>query len=441
VFDNFETVSNPVQVYNWIDTYIRTPNKVLITSRFREFKGDYDVDVFGMEEEEAFSLISQFSSYLEIGHLITADVKDAIFKDSDGHPYVIKLLLSEIARQGKYVRADRVLATKDEILDALFERSFVKLSPGAQLIFLTLSSWRSLIPRVAIEAVILRQANEAIDVEAALTELKQSSFIEVIADEDESQDFILVPLSAATFGKRRLEVSPFKISVEANVQLLLFFGAGQKSDIRHGILPRIERFFKRVSAETAKDPQKLDHYLPMLEYMSRRIGHGWFILSQLYEERGLAGDITRAIDTTRKFIEANRSEPGSKREGWQRIARLAKAIGDTNAEMQGMLEQSLIEDAPFETISETANRVNNMFRWQSLPIAVDERKLIAEKLLGVASTRFGEADATDLSRFAWLALNIGDKERAKEYTERGLQIQSDNEYCLRLAERQAIESM
>jgi len=38
VFDNFETVSNPVQTYNWIDTYIRTQNKVLITSRFREFR-------------------------------------------------------------------------------------------------------------------------------------------------------------------------------------------------------------------------------------------------------------------------------------------------------------------------------------------------------------------------------------------------------------------
>ena len=37
VFDNFETVRGPSELYSWIDTYIRLPNKVLITSRIREF--------------------------------------------------------------------------------------------------------------------------------------------------------------------------------------------------------------------------------------------------------------------------------------------------------------------------------------------------------------------------------------------------------------------
>ena len=41
VFDNFETVRNAVDDYATIDAHVRLPNKVLITSRFRDFKGDY----------------------------------------------------------------------------------------------------------------------------------------------------------------------------------------------------------------------------------------------------------------------------------------------------------------------------------------------------------------------------------------------------------------
>jgi hypothetical protein len=52
--------------------------------------------------------------------------------------------------------------------------------------------------------------------------------------------------------------------------------------------------------------------------------------------------------------------------------------------------------------------------------------------------RLGEADATDLSRFAWLCLSVGNSEKAKQYTLKGLQLDPSNEYCLRLAERQGL---
>ena len=32
VFDNFETVQNPPELFTWLDTYIRLPNKILITA-------------------------------------------------------------------------------------------------------------------------------------------------------------------------------------------------------------------------------------------------------------------------------------------------------------------------------------------------------------------------------------------------------------------------
>ena len=49
--------------------------------------------------------------------------------------------------------------------------------------------------------------------------------------------------------------------------------------------------------------------------------------------------------------------------------------------------------------------------------------------------RKAEADATDLSRLAWLYLHLHDSRRASEIVEEGLVIDPENEYCNRLARR------
>ncbi len=65
VFDNFETLTNPEEIFEWLNTYIRNPNKILITSRIsRNFKADYPIEIRGMEEEESRELIKIFSSKL-----------------------------------------------------------------------------------------------------------------------------------------------------------------------------------------------------------------------------------------------------------------------------------------------------------------------------------------------------------------------------------------
>jgi len=436
VFDNFETVGSPVQVYNWVDTYIRNPNKVLITSRFREFKGDYAVDVLGMEEEEALDLIRQVSLHIGVENIVDDKAAAEIYRESDGHPYVIKILLGEIARLKRLVQIERVIAGKDEILDALFDRSFSKLSPAAQLVFFTLSSWRSVIPKVAVEAVMLRPANEKLDVEKALDELEQSSFIEIISEAEDNQQFISVPLSAAVFGKKRLEISPMKVSVEANIQLLLFFGAGQRSDMHHGIAPRIERFFKRVAAETSSDESKLNQYLPILEYLSRRYAKGWLLLSRLYEERyGNSQNSDAALEAVRRFIEASKENADDRNAGWQRLVGLAKAKGDVITEIQGMIEISSLPNSSFDAISDSANRLNILSKSQDSHLAYDERKLLSEKLLKIAEDRIEEANATDLSRLAWLCLGLDRPERAANFVSKGLSLDCENEYCMRLAER------
>ncbi len=173
VFDNFETVRGPSELYSWIDTYIRLPNKVLITSRIREFKGDYPIEVLGMNEEESEELINATARTLGIGNLLTEDYKHELYQEASGHPYVMKVLLGEVAKAGKLSKIERIIATIDDILDALFERTYSGLSPVAKRVVLTLCSWRSTMPLLALEAVLLRPTNERMEV-ANAAEVKRT---------------------------------------------------------------------------------------------------------------------------------------------------------------------------------------------------------------------------------------------------------------------------
>ncbi|MCH7687531.1 MAG: hypothetical protein IH899_12760, partial [Planctomycetes bacterium] len=89
VFDNFETVKNPAEAFAWIDTFVRPPNKVLITTRKREFAGDYPVTVTGMTQDECDELIDKVSSTLGVTNHISESYREELYRETDGHPYVI----------------------------------------------------------------------------------------------------------------------------------------------------------------------------------------------------------------------------------------------------------------------------------------------------------------------------------------------------------------
>ena len=79
--------------------------------------------------------------------------------------------------------------------------------------------------------------------------------------------------------------------------------------------------------------------------------------------------------------------------------------------------------------------MNSLLRENALSVDKDERRILAERLLGVLEARKGEADADDFSRMAWLAMNMGQKARAKVFVDLGLAGDPMNPYCLSLRER------
>ena len=435
VFDNFETVRNPRELYAWIDTYIRRPNKALITTRFREFKGDYDVGVPGMSEAECEKLIRQTAYTLGIGNLLTTDYIGELYREADGHPYVVKVLLGEVAKSGKLLKVDRIIAAQDEILDALFERTYAGLSPAARRLFLLLSSWRSAIPEIAIGAILLRPANERMDVQGAIEELRRMSLVE-LHNSDDGSTFVTVPFTAIVFGKRKLAVSPMKAAVEADAQLLYVFGASREAELRRGVGTRVERFFTTVAERVSRGEGSLEEYRPILEYLARQYSPAWLLLGELFEESEQFAAARTAIES---YLECG-GEPNGQIVAWQRLADLAKEQGDALAEIHALVELAQQDGLAFDDISGVANRVNGLLKTEPRAMDTDEKRILMRKLVDVMAHQVDEASATDLSRLAWLCVHIKEVDRAARYVQMGLKLEPGNEHLRKLSSRLRAES-
>ena len=427
ILDNFETISNPTELFEWINTYVRNPNKVLITSRInRNFKADYPIEVHGMTEEQSRELIDRFANKYHIQHLLSSKYIDDLIGESNGHPYILKIMLGEIARTMKAEKINRIIADKDDILNALFRRTFQTLSPGAKRVFLTLCSWDSIIPIVALVSVIVGDENERIDVEEAVEELQKSSFIEFVEDAD--GDFIRVPLAASLYGQTELKVYPEKLAVYNDRKLLMEFGATNSGSVKNGIAPLVERKFKRVS-------QRINNILDFkreqetLEYLATKFPKAWLWIADMYLAMDNYEEAKAAI---REFLKTT-TLPNDKIKYWQRYADLCEHSDDWTGESMAIVELSTVPNVPFHIISNGAYRVNHYFSKHTSDKNMESRNEVFSKIAQVMSSRIKtEGDATDYSRLAWLYLNLNDEDLASKYTLIGLSLDPYNVYCEKL---------
>lgn len=434
VFDNFETIDDPLEVYNWLYHYIRPPNKILITSReSRDFKGDYPIEIGKMKYEECKELIDIYSNEMGIRHILTSKFIDKLIDESSGHPYIIKILLGEVAKNKKLKSIERIVAGRDDILTALFRRTFSSLSSAATRVFLTLCSWRSTIPQIAIEAVLLRPQNEnRIDVNDAIEELRKCSLIDVYTSEKDHSNFIGVPLAASIFGKEELDIYPDKLAILNDRKLLQQFGVTQENDVKQGLLPKILIKFREISKVIDSNPQKgeqfLSENLPILEYLCRKIPIGYTYLSDLFEE---LGNTEKVIESTKRFIQ---SDPPSteKRNAWRKLVNIYQYQNNWIAESHALSELCLVPDTQISEISNIADRMIRKIMSQERT-DIEHKTLIFEKVAEVFESRIIESsNSTDYSRLAWLNMHLKKRDKALSFAKRGKDINNTCGYCNKL---------
>jgi hypothetical protein len=429
VFDNFETVRSPVDLFNWLDLNIRLPNKVLITSRFRDFKADFPIEVSGMEDDEAGKLIDATAQRFGISHLIGDSQRRELVEELDGHPYVIKIALGEMANEGKYSKPDRIVARKEDILEALFERTFAALSPTAGRIFLTLSLWRSLVPQLAVEAVLLRHKGEQANPTEAIEQLVRSSLVER-STADDGTDFLEVPLTAALFGRRKAEVSPIKQIIDADLTFLRDIGATSATGLRHGIAPKVEAFFNRTARRIEAGEVQLADMREVLEFFANSFPPAWLYLARMDEERSEDDSIAKATESVRRFLETD-PEPVAAQAAWLHLTRLYRIQDDAVGACSAFLRSSKFGEPSIVDVSQIANMVNNSDEVKSLDR--DERAAFYGPLATMMEDSLEELSPTELSRLAWMYLHMGDEDRAWELAQNGLEIDPTNIHCRRLS--------
>lgn len=437
VFDNFETIYDPLEVYHYLYQYIRPPNKILITSReSRDFKGDYPIEIGKMTYTECKKLISIYSEKLNVTSLLSSDYIDKLIEESNGHPYIIKILLGEAARSKKTKKIERIVAGREDILTALFRRTFTSLSHAAVRVFLTLCSWRSAIPQIALEAVLLRPQNEErIDVNEAIEELRKCSLIDVYKSEIDQSTFIGVPLAASIFGKEELDIYPEKLAVLEDRNLLLQFGVTQENDVKKGLLPKIEKKFRAISKVIDSNPKKgklyLSENLPILEYLCRKVPRAYIFLGNLFEE---LDDTDNLIISTQRYIQSNPS-PSQKRSSWKK---LANKFGENNnwiSESHALSEICLIPNTQISEISSIADRIIKKVDNQN-QTDVEHKTRVFSKVAEIFEQRIGESDSsTDYSRLAWLYIHLRKHDKSLKYAKKGITINPSCPYCKKIIKR------
>jgi tetratricopeptide (TPR) repeat protein len=431
VFDNFETVKSPVELFFWIDNYLRLPNKALITTRFREFKGDYPVELLGMSSDECRTLIDVTARQLGIESLLTPEYIEDLYNESDGHPYIIKILMGEIRKAGRLQKIDKIISARDDLLDTLFERTYSRLSLAAQRVFLTLCNWKSLVAQTAVEAVLLRPDNERMDVAQAIEDLSNSSLIEKTASATDEEVFLAVPLVAMQFGQRKLSVSRMQMAIQADTELLRFFGAIQESDIKHGIEPRIRRLFREIEQRVSGGKDDIEQFIHILEFIAKRYPYVWRLLANLYIK---AGQADRGEETLRQYLEFSDDLEGRK-SVWHQLIQLYSVHSRYSDELFAHIQLAQTPGVDYEIISNAVNRFNSIVRQPGFEFDEGEKDQIINKLIDLMESRLEEADATDCSRLGWLYMHRNQTEKAMEVVERGLQSEPDNEYCVKLQQR------
>lgn len=425
VFDNFETVDAPVELFHWIDEFVRPPNKVLITTRIRRFKADFPIHLQGMKDKECEALIKSVANRLSIEGLLTPSLVRQFSDESGGHPYVIKIMLGELAKHRDVRKVERVMASRDDVLTALFERTYSMLTPAAQRIFLTISSWRSIVSELAVEAVLIRPTNDLIDARRAIDELLDFSFVDVVVSKSD-EEFLSVPLAAQVFGRSKVTMSPYRGTILEDLELLRQFGVTRKSDLGGSVENRLRILFRNISSTIASRKYTLESFRPIIEYVARKHPQAWLYLADLCR-----GDVNRETRYLMQYLE---NEGRNDVQAWWRIVRIFERQKRSREELNALSQLVRAKNVSIYDISEAANRANFIATKNGDEVDSADKKLFMSELAYAMKGREDECTATDLSRLAWIHLKLKNRVQAVKLVKMGLEKTPDNKHCLRLKE-------
>jgi hypothetical protein len=426
VFDNFETMDDIAGIHEFLDTHTHIPNKVLITSRERAFKADYNIEVRGMEVEEANQMLTNAAAELQIAELVTQDVIAKIYESTDGHPYVMRVILGEMAKERRVVPMEQLIPRRRDIVDTVFERSFGKLSDDGRWVFLAVSNWRSVVLELALQVVLGQRGKDA---RLGLEECELLSLVtrDYLMD---GQAYCYTPKLARIFGKKKLEGDPDRLSVNECIEVLQRFGVVSLSDAgRTQQDTLIRQFVKWCFREPFLRPDRRLQVDSLLEGLAHNWPEGWLALAKYREQHDL--DAVRVEYALRRAVE---EMPLSKEARLAR-ARFARDRGDESTFVSSMVSAADVDPNDIGLLRETAGAVSKYVDDYKDEIPPTRRSVYLASVRSHMEKVASKLDATGLSRLSWLYLLEGREAEARKYAEDGCRKDKDNEHCKKILER------
>lgn len=426
IFDNFETLDEPRSVHQFLDTHTHLPNKVLITSRERAFKGDYPIEVGGMEFAEAAELLSRESRSLGVEHIIDDDAIEQIFKYTDGHAYVMRVIVGEVAKDKRWVPLKSLVPRRADLLSAVFERSFNKLTPDGRWVFLTVANWRSVVTELAMLVVL---GLSDLDVEAGIEECLNLSLI-TRAELVDGQACYYAPELARLFARKKLEGDPDRLAIMEDLQVLQQFGPVRQDQTENvGVAQSIGEFISHLKARVATGDDSAEQVDRLLIRVAELWPRGWLDLAKFRLDRGLPSS-----EVAYAFRRAVEERPYDK-QMWIERAEYSHSVGDDDTYIASLVSAADIVPKDVALVREVAFQLCKYVDAHKYEIPPVRRGVYLASVRSHMMQLTAQLDAVGLSRLAWLFLLEGDAQAAWRYANLGLERESTNVYCLKIVER------
>ena len=87
-------------------------------------------------------MLNQQAEVLGITNIVSDEVIEEIHEATDGHPYVMRVLLGEIAKERRVIPLRQLIPRRYDVVNSVFERSFDSLTSDGRKVFLVVSKER-----------------------------------------------------------------------------------------------------------------------------------------------------------------------------------------------------------------------------------------------------------------------------------------------------------
>ena len=436
VLDNLETFENPARIQRVFDESVVLPSKVLLTSRHEEFRGDYPVDVSGMEESEADRLMVEEARRHYAEPRVGKQVRDKIATVTGSRAYAMKLAVAQIGAGRSPDEVTQSIPRRSDLLAALFDRSFEQLSEDGRFLYLMLGAVGRSVPELALKAIATVHGHDYDAGAGALVALSLVSRDEA----DAAHRHLRLTEMAYRHARSKLIGDPDELRIRA-----------LSAEFREWITPRgtltdVEAFASSVIDTATSTPRATGLGVSDLLRLTEELAEDY---PTLWPQVAAALDAAGSNYTERARAAYRRAAEQAEVDDplpWQRWSAFERRRGGEFQALVKSIRAVETDATPLWYCSQVAYDLSEYIssHKQEIPVASRSFLVGSVRVTLEGHDREGNLDATALSRLGWLYLieySPGSNpdqtlvEKARYCAQRGLELDPQNRHCERLLTR------